>query len=98
MPSEQVDPVPDASIDLDNEFELTGADLDVHHRLVREMMCSLPRSISCRMCPGERDCPYIVDRPYGRLVVHRRPPHLPVVLHRDYALTGRDDPVQSGKQ
>lgn len=37
-------------------------------------MCSLPRTVSCRLCRGEKDCPYIVDRPLGRLIVHKREP------------------------
>lgn len=44
------------------------------HGIGREVICSLPRSVSCRLCRGEHDCPYIVDRPYGRLVVHKRAP------------------------
>ncbi len=47
---------------------------DGEHGLAREVVCSLPRSFGCRVCPGERDCPFIVDRPFGHLVVHRREP------------------------
>ena len=95
MSDENFAPDPNSGDLVDDEFEFTPADLEVHHRLVREMVCSLPRGVSCRLCPGERDCPYIVDRPYGRLVVHKRPAHSPVLLRQDYVLTGRDnDPAR----
>jgi hypothetical protein len=44
------------------------------HGLSREIVCSLPRAFGCRVCQGEKDCQFIVDRPMGRLVVHKREP------------------------
>ena len=61
-----------ASAGDDQPFRLIGTDGE--HGLAREVVCSLPRSVSCRLCRGEADCPYIVERPYGRLVVRKRDP------------------------
>jgi len=63
------------------------------HGLAREMLCSLPRSLSCRLCRGEHDCPYIVERPYGRLIVKKRPPQTVLaqrVIHKETGI--RNDP------
>lgn len=70
----------------ENEFHLIGSGGE--HGLGREMLCSLPRSISCRLCKGEKDCPYIVDRPYGRLVIHKRKPESLVVRDLVHVATG----------
>lgn len=56
----------------ESRFRLIGTGGD--HGLAREVVCSLPRSIGCRLCPGEKDCPYIVDRSFARVVVHKREP------------------------
>jgi hypothetical protein len=50
-----------------------GEDGSGEHGLGREILCSLPRVLSCRLCIGS-DCPYIVERTHGRLVVRKRPP------------------------
>ncbi len=63
------------------------------HGIGREMLCSLPRAVSCRVCFGEKDCPYIVERPYGRLVVHKRPPTDLVVRHAATVATGSRNPL-----
>ena len=63
------------------------------HGIGREMLCSLPRAVSCRVCFGEKDCPYIVERPYGRLVVRKRPPTDLVVRHVATVATGSRNPV-----
>lgn len=61
------------------------------HGLGREVLCSLPRSISCRLCKGEHDCPYIVERPLGRLIVRKREPKSLVVRDLMYVATGSAD-------
>lgn len=58
------------------------------HGLGREIVCSLPRAFGCRVCPGEKDCQFIVDRPMGRLVVHKREPRRLVPLPHVVPSTG----------
>ena len=58
-------------------FQLIGSGGE--HGLAREVICSLPRSVSCRLCRGEKDCPYIVERPFARLIVRKRQPTTLVV-------------------
>lgn len=58
------------------------------HGVGHEILCSLPRSIACRLCQVEKDCPYLVDRSPGRLVVHRREPVDLVVRDLVYVSTG----------
>lgn len=64
------------------------------HGLAREMLCSLPRGLACRLCKGEADCPYIVDRPYGRLIVKKRKPESELahrVVHKATGIRNRPD-------
>lgn len=58
------------------------------HGLGREIICSLPRAVSCRLCRGENDCPYIIERPLGRLVVRKREPQSLVVRDLMHVATG----------
>lgn len=58
------------------------------HGLSREIVCSLPRAFGCRVCQGEKDCQFIVDRPMGRLVVNKREPTRLVPRPRHVPSTG----------
>lgn len=70
-------------------FRLTGSEGD--HGVGREILCSLPRSIACRLCQGEKDCPYIVERPLGRLIVRKREPVSLVVRDLVHVSTGSEN-------
>lgn len=82
----------DAGSPEDGHFHLIGSGGE--HGLGREILCSLPRSVSCRLCKGEQDCPYIVERPVGRLVIRKREPTSLVVRDLLYVATGStNDPT-----
>jgi hypothetical protein len=61
------------------------------HGILREIACGAPRPLMCRLCHGERDCPYIEARSALRLRVTYRAPTDPVppLDHREIA-TGAD--------
>lgn len=48
------------------------------HGILREISCALPRPVMCRLCKGEKDCPYIADRSALRLRITRKEPEPPV--------------------
>lgn len=64
---------------------------DGEHGLGREILCSLPRTVSCRLCKGEHDCPYVVERPLGRLIVRRREPQSLVIRDLLFVSTGSEN-------
>lgn len=57
------------------------------HGVLREIMCGGPRPVMCRLCHGERDCPYVAARSPMRMKVSYRPPTDPVppLEHRTVA-------------
>lgn len=48
------------------------------HGILREIACGAPRPVMCRLCHGERDCPYVAARSPLRLKVTYRAPTDPV--------------------
>lgn len=48
------------------------------HGILREIACGAPRPVMCRICHGERDCPYIAARSPFRVRVTYRDPTDPV--------------------
>ncbi len=48
------------------------------HGILREIACGAPRPLMCRVCHGERDCPYIAARSPMRVKVTYRSPTDPV--------------------
>lgn len=57
------------------------------HGILREIVCGAPRPVMCRICHGERDCPYIAARSPLRIRVTYRDPTDPVrpLEHRSVA-------------
>jgi hypothetical protein len=96
MTSEPIPTAPDSP----NEATSAGAPVAFighggEHGLGREMLCSLPRGIACRLCRGEHDCPFVAERPYGRLVVKRRTPESLIDTGAARPVTGIHNPSRS---
>lgn len=68
------------------------------HGVLREVFCGLPRPVACRMCKGEKDCPYVADRSAMRVKVTYRDPTDPVppLEHRSVA-TGSEGMPAHGR-
>lgn len=66
------------------------------HGVLREITCGAPRPVMCRLCQGERDCPYVAARSPLRVRVTYREPTDPVppLEHRAVATGSEGLPAQ----
>lgn len=67
------------------------------HGVLREISCGAPRPVACRLCQGERDCPYVAARSPLRLRVTYRDATDPVppLGHRVVATGSEGLPAQA---
>ena len=65
-------------VDLTEEPVLLVGHTPAEHGILREIACGAPRPVMCRLCHGERDCPYVAARSAFRVRVTYRAPTDPV--------------------
>lgn len=69
------------------------------HGVLREISCGAPRPVMCRLCHGEKDCPYVSARSPLRIRVTYRAPTDPVPpLEHRTVRTGCDGGLPHGRR